>query len=255
MTCLLWAQLSGILSSPPPILCCAPEPTLHPFHEHHPCCLHITRTAPPLSHFHITPAYPEAGQPSPVWWHCSSLSFSHPEEGQPSPVWWHCSFLSFSHPAVPRSFGFAVLFGVQAQECPLHKSQLPSSTDLVRSRFLSCISAWTTQLLQNRTADSSAALPWLMTDLLSHLVWKFTASEAGCSLLILFYSLAKRLKPAVRPACREHALGSGSLPSTPLPQGSDCKYPDNKVQPNTINRCFPSVSGEKGGEKKGKNME
>lgn len=124
--------------------------------------------------------------------------------------------LCFFHAIVPSSFGFAALFGVQTrtQVCPLLKSLLPHSTELIRSRFRSYISAQTTQILRNRLSpDSTAALPWFKRDQLSHLIRKFTAAIAGCSLLIPFNdSLAKRLKLAVKSACREYTLGSGSLP-------------------------------------------
>lgn len=124
--------------------------------------------------------------------------------------------LCFFHSTVPSSFCFAVQTRTQA--CPLLKPLVPSSTELIRCRLQIHISVHTTQVPQKwHLADSTAALPWLKTDLLSHLIWEFTAVRAGCSFLTLFKNcLAGRLKLSVKPACRECALGSGS-------QRSNCR--------------------------------
>lgn len=84
--------------------------------------------------------------------------------------------------------------------------------------------------------------------------WKFTAVIAGCSLLILFNnSLAKSLKLAVKPTCREYALGSGSPPPPTLSQRSNCKYKDGSLQTArfspTLLTCTSWVSRGRGGAK------
>lgn len=84
--------------------------------------------------------------------------------------------------------------------------------------------------------------------------WKFTAVIAGCSLLILFNnSLAKSLKLAVKPTCREYALGSGSPPRL-VPEVQlqiEGRQPANtKAQPNTINMYFECLGGAGEGHKK-----
>lgn len=129
----------------------------------------------------------------PFFYLIARLFRLYPEIGQPSLAWLHCTScpLCFFHPIVPGSFGFAVLFCVQTrtQVCPLLKSLLPSSTELIRSRFQSYISVQTTQVLQNwHSADITAALPWLKTDLLSHLVWKIYCCD---SWLFLTYSFQR----------------------------------------------------------------
>lgn len=85
--------------------------------------------------------------------------------------------------------------------------------------------------------------------------WKFTAVIAGCSLLILFNnSLAKSLKLAVKPTCREYALGSGSPPPPTLSQRSNCKYKDGSLQTArfspTLLTCTSWVSRGGGGAQK-----
>lgn len=130
LPCFLWAACSessefsprctGVLPPPLPMFCCAPEPTPTPW-AGSAACTAFPKARPPHSitsvSCWITPVYPQTGQPSLVWW--QELSW----------------LLCFFQPTVPRSFGFAVLFGVQAQECLLLKSLLPSSTDLLEPGF------------------------------------------------------------------------------------------------------------------------
>lgn len=142
-------------------------------------------------------------------------------------------------PSCPQEIWLCCSLCFSGIECLLLNLSFPAPLTLLHPVFSSCVSAQTTQVLQSWQH-------WLTADLLSHPVWKFTATEAACSLLILFYPLAKRLKPAVKPACREHALGKPPSPPLSSPRVLTASIMTEKFSPTLLTGAFQVSLGKKG---------